>query len=280
MADKRDWCFTWNATSDQSDEDLIEAFEEAAKASLVPKAQYLIGGLEHGEETGRPHIQGFVQFKTKVNLGDLKKVNRRVHWEPRRGSVQEADVYCRKEGTIVFYHGTSVARADKMKVMDLIECIRNGEDISDPKFDLMKMLYGKKVQQLYDEVHPDQPISFKPQAFWFYGKTGTGKTRTVRQTEPSLYVWEYNTPFQGYANEEAILIDDLRTKGIAFDELLRILDWSSTKVNRKFQSATYLKAKRIYVTSDRHPSEVYSGCGDIEQLIRRLDGGIIRYPIN
>jgi len=56
---------------------------------------YMVYQLEIGEQ-GTVHFQGFVQFPTGQRLKQLKKLDKRVHWEPRRGSAYQASHYCKK----------------------------------------------------------------------------------------------------------------------------------------------------------------------------------------
>jgi len=56
---------------------------------------YMVYQLETGEG-GLVHFQGFVQFPTGQRLTQLKKLDKRIHWEPRRGSAYQASHYCKK----------------------------------------------------------------------------------------------------------------------------------------------------------------------------------------
>lgn len=60
-----------------------------------------IGYVGCGKEvasTGTPHLQGLVVFKRSVGLKSLKKLNERAHWQPMRGTFEEAYRYCSKDG--------------------------------------------------------------------------------------------------------------------------------------------------------------------------------------
>jgi len=66
-----------------------------------PKTIYIGFGLEKGEK-GTPHLQGLIVFHRPVGLKTLKTLNSRAHWEEMRGSFEEAEVYCRKDGDYRF----------------------------------------------------------------------------------------------------------------------------------------------------------------------------------
>jgi len=86
----KDWCFTINNPRSKhgnhpSDWNVVRSWV----------FNYLVIQLEVGENE-TPHIQGFVQFPVQTRLTKLKKLHKRAHWEPRRGSAYQASHYCKK----------------------------------------------------------------------------------------------------------------------------------------------------------------------------------------
>ena len=59
--------------------------------------KYMIIGFEIGKE-GTHHIQGYADFTNARTIGGLTKMIKFIHWEPRRGSWQQAVDYCKKDG--------------------------------------------------------------------------------------------------------------------------------------------------------------------------------------
>ena len=54
-------------------------------------AKYAVGQLERGSETGRLHLQYFVQMERSRRLAHMRTVIcDRSHWEPMYGSVAQA----------------------------------------------------------------------------------------------------------------------------------------------------------------------------------------------
>ena len=63
------WCFTLNNWNDQEYQRLLEE-----------PSYYTVIGKEKGKEE-TPHLQGYIQLKSKKRLTALKKVCARAHWE-------------------------------------------------------------------------------------------------------------------------------------------------------------------------------------------------------
>lgn len=83
------WCFTLNNYSLEEVEYL-----KSITCSNVPKMMFQ---SEVGEE-GTPHIQGWLEFKTKKRPMSVFK-NTRIHWEKMGGSIQDNIDYCGKTDT-------------------------------------------------------------------------------------------------------------------------------------------------------------------------------------
>ena len=65
-------------------------------------AKYAVGQLERGSETGRLHLQYFVQMERSRRLAHMRTVIcDRSHWEPMYRSVAQARAYATKEDTRV-----------------------------------------------------------------------------------------------------------------------------------------------------------------------------------
>lgn len=81
------WCFTLN---NYTEEELIII------GSKVPELceKYIIG-KEVGE-SGTPHLQGYIELKSKARPKGLFGIDR-IHWEVARGNRMDNDKYCSKE---------------------------------------------------------------------------------------------------------------------------------------------------------------------------------------
>jgi len=84
----------------------------ADKPEAWQGVKYVIYQKERGA-AGTEHLQGYLHLKTKQRLSFLKKVNASAHWEPRRGTHEEARAYCMKDDTAIA--GTRVEWGDPPK---------------------------------------------------------------------------------------------------------------------------------------------------------------------
>lgn len=105
----------------------------------------------------------------------------------------------------------------------------------------------------------------------FYGKTGTGKTRTVMEMK-DIYKLDMsnNIWFDGYTNQKNLLIDDFYG-WIRFGQLLNILDGYKLRLDKK-GSFGWAHWNNVYITSNKHPSNWYNNLtvDQVEALNRRI----------
>ena len=87
----RYWCWTLNNPTEAEKEHL------SLVQILNNQIQYLVYQLEQGEQR-TPHLQGYVEFSSRVTRNQAKTlISQRCHIERRRGTGQEARQYCQKE---------------------------------------------------------------------------------------------------------------------------------------------------------------------------------------
>lgn len=282
MGDRlRNWCFTLNNYNDEDIEHI---------ATCEKWTSYLVYGKEVGE-SGTPHLQGYVEFDSAMTLKTVKKLfnNDRIHLEARRGTQAQAIDYCKKDGDFVEFGTKKAGRGNpsgdgekvRNKALQFLELLKKGElaEIAcDPECSFTVLKHVKEMAALVEEpreICPDLEV------FWYYGPTGTGKTRRAfweaKQVSQRIYVKSTNSKwFDGYDGHDCAIFDDLRSSWFEYSYLLKLLDIYPTQVECKGGSRQW-KVKRIYVTSPFHPRDMYTGMQErdqthdsIEQLIRRV----------
>lgn len=84
----RKWCFTLNNFTEEDINNLCSKFNELCSQFLFTK--------EVGTECETPHLQGFLEFKTKQRPLTVIH-NKRIHWEKMKGSIFDNEVYVMKQ---------------------------------------------------------------------------------------------------------------------------------------------------------------------------------------
>lgn len=253
----RNWCFTWNNYTDEAERILSEY-----------PCTYMVVGKEVGEN-GTPHLQGYVEFGGSKRLETLKNAwGNAPHFEPRMGTAKQASEYCKKDGNFtergqISQQGkrsdlneAAMAIMDKnVKIMDVIK--------ENPKLGL---IYMRRMKELRMEMYGDRKEA--PKVIWLWGRTGVGKSRVAFDIHDEVYIKDGTHWWNGYEQQEAIVIDDFDGKW-PFRDLLRLLD------RYPYQGQTkggYVKinSEYIYITCDRPPERFWPNGMDLEQIQRRI----------
>lgn len=198
MSDRRSrgWCFTINNYT-ELDEHVVFEMAEYAK--------YVVCGREIGEN-GTPHLQGFVYFDTLKSFKQMKEIHLEAHWEPMRGTVDQAAEYCKKEGD--YYEAGTKPLSDKEKgergkptIAERWDLAINGEYRDLPPENI----------KIYKYIHAMyRPVADRPdlENVWLCGASGCGKSRWVRENYPVFYSKPMNKWWDGYDHEEVVVLDD------------------------------------------------------------------------
>lgn len=263
MSRKKVWCFTLN-NYNEGDVENFQAWDEV---------RYLVIGKEIGEN-GTPHLQGYVELNRALTMAHLKAFNQRVHWEPRRGSAKQASDYCKKDGDYIEVGEISQAGA-RTDISAIKTRIKNKESLVTILEDCTNF-QQMKCAQLLAGLQPLSHAYAPKEVHWFYGSTGTGKTRTAMEACPEGNTWHSNGTgqwFDGYYGQEYVIFDEFRAKNYSYDLMLKLLDGYELQLPIK-GGFTVWKPKVIYITAPLPPASIYAGQleyhGSIEQLLRRI----------
>jgi len=238
-------------------------------------SQYWCYGEEKCPTTGKKHYQAYGEFGRQVSFDKIKKLCPTSHFADSKGNAEQNITYCKKDG--VFFSGGEPSkqgkRTDIHKVKELVKSGATMEAIieamDEPNYQAIRT-----AEKLKQYLQPKR--NCKPHVVWFWGPTGSGKTRTAVETceELKLDYWMSSGPLEpfwnGYDGQPAIILDDFRAQHCTFTSLLRWLDRYEVHVNTK-GGHTRLMATKIFVTSAYPPDEVYRTREDIGQLLRRID---------
>lgn len=262
----RRWCFTWNFPSPDDVQD------------VAPDGiSYYVIGMEVAPETGRPHLQGYVEWKNGKSLGacvaSLGMPG--VHVEVANGSPQQNRTYCTKDGDYV-ESGTishQGARNDLVAVKEMIDQGASMRDVAEEHFsDFVR--YSKGFQ-MYKRMKAERR-NWAMEIHIIVGPTGTGKTRHVRDLWPDAYWKPKGKWWDNYYGEEVVVIDEMYGSSFPYTELLQLMDRYPYSVESKGGTVEF--SSRILVfTSNQMPEDWYDqvathqGSWKDSPLRRRID---------
>lgn len=260
----RRWCFTLNNYTD-ADITKLRALD----------FRYLVFGKETAPETGTPHLQGFVIWRNAKTFSSTKEaLGQEAHIEPAMGSVESNVTYCSKSGDFEEL-GQRPAQGSRNDLEAIADMVKDGNmmvDIVPHCKNFQQIRYAEKLKQYCPRVR-----NWVTTVYWYYGKTGTGKTRQAWADYPDAWPCGKNLKWwEGYDGHKHVIIDDFRADFCTFHELLRILDRYPYWIEVKGCSRQLL-AEVIVITCPKHWRDVYHDkegnrrCDeDLEQLGRRI----------
>lgn len=253
----RSWTFTINNYTDKD--------VNACKA-LTHK--YLIVGFEKGEQ-GTPHIQGYVTMKSPTSFNSMKAKLINAHLEVAKGSAIQNRNYCSKDGE--FFESGDIPKQGKRTDIDIVrDMVTEGKTMKEICMIATSYQSIRTAECLKKYIEPQR--NFKSYVYWFYGPTGTGKSRCAQEMFPDAY-WCMDTSkwWEGYDAHEVVIINDMRANFCTFGTLLNLLDRYPMRIECKGGSRQFL-AKTIVITTCKAPEEMYTNMSeDVGQLLRRID---------
>lgn len=131
------WCFTFNNYSSLDKDFLVPKFQEFCSKVIV--------GEEVGEN-GTPHLQGYIEFKTKKRPLSVFNTDK-IHWEKAKGSASDNFNYCSKDNKI--FYSLGFPKPIKKVTYDML--YQDQKEIVDLFVEDEDPLFGRKVYWFYEE---------------------------------------------------------------------------------------------------------------------------------
>ena len=145
-------------------------------------------------------------------------------------------------------------------------------------------VWAKRLRNLADEWRAEMAAQNRRiKVIWIYGPAGAGKTSLARayaeQIGQSYYIsGSSRDPFERYAGEHTLILDELRPNVIPYQDLLRLTDPFGAQV---MAPARYhdraLACDTVIITSPYDPIKFYFGLRSVQsvdsyrQLLRRIE---------
>ncbi len=251
------WCYTLNNPTEE---------DTSPKEDVYT---YHVCGMETGED-GTPHYQGYIAFNNRLRLTQVKEHIARAHWEIMKGTSKEASDYCKKDGEFLEAGTlpTTGSQTTKKNWDKAYELAKKGDIEEIPKDMLVRYYHAFK------RIRQDNPTKLdslpKTCGIWYHGPTGCGKSKTARETYPDYYDKPLNKWWDGYRDQEYVILDDVGPdQGQWIGTLMK--RWTDHYPFPAEQKGTtvQIRPKNIIVTSQYTIEEVFNQDDKLQEALKR-----------
>lgn len=240
---------------------------------ITDKQQYLVFGKEVGE-SGTPHLQGYVCYKTPVRFTQVTKDFPGSHIEKAK-SFEEAIAYCKKDGDFVEQGVVPLSnkrkgelekerykRAKQFAVEGKLDMI--DEDIYIRHYSALKNIAKDHMPMLKELDWKETPN------IWIYGKAGVGKTTLAYELAPGAYPKKPKGDwFDGYVDQENVIVNDVTKFHVASIDWLKALGEHQPFIAEMKGGSKLIRPKRTIVTSQYTIDDIWADEESREAMHRR-----------
>lgn len=263
------WYWTWHVDDDR----IEESMEEMIHACETIVCTYIVVQCEMTPTTNKPHLQGYIVFKSAKDQPNAKRAFRseRISIRIPNGDAAQNTIYCSKiesraVGQYAWCHvrGTMPNQGRRADIVAMKDDIKAG--LSDLEmFD--KYPYGWHQYRRTLMEYRANLLVYKfefPVVTVLWGETGTGKShqaymRSLGCDGKTGYVMACAKGekqwFDGCIGSVNIVLEDF-DGGMPYRLFLRVLDKYPLRVDTKGGSGIW-SPERIFITSNVKPEEWY-----------------------
>ena len=142
------------------------------------------------EKVSTPHLQGYVEFDSVQRLSAVRKILDSAHWEPRKGTQQQALDYVSKSDSRLdgpWEYGSLIVsaqgkRSDLKRAMDQAVSGSSTLQLMEDNPSVMARYSG--FINSYKRLKVDGVVRVNLKVHVYYGSTGTGKSRSAFEQYP------------------------------------------------------------------------------------------------
>lgn len=245
-------------------------------------ARYACAQREIAPTTLKRHYQGYVYFSQPRRRESLRLLFHSwcgvsPHLEISKGTPAQNKAYCSKPESALpgtFNEWGEMPMQGKRGDLDDIAELTKTESLTAiaDAFPSQFIRYHRGIQTLQRLHHSHQRTpSDEVTVEWWFGPTGTGKSRDAFTLYPTAYVKMNNKWWDGYLGESVVILDDYRPSLCTFQEFLRLLDRYPMRVEVKGDSMP-LSTTHFVITTTKRPEIIWQGRTEeaLNQLLRRL----------
>lgn len=265
----RTYTFTWNHPTK----------EVEAHLKQLQGVAWMVVGREIAPTTKTPHLQGVVCFKSQRYFNAVKRTLFPSHVEIANNPLASID-YCKKEGDYFTVGDVPTpqkkqearnkgGQSTKTAWENAIRLARVGEfDHVEPR---IQICHYRGLEAVYHRNLNKQKLpDTEENMYWFWGPTGTGKSRLAREMWPDSYLKQCNKWWCGYTRQWTVLIDDFDKRHDILSHHLKVWADRYPFMAEIKGGNKVIRPKVIIVTSNYHPREIWSDSSDYDPLLRRF----------
>lgn len=261
MSRARNYVFTFNN------------YPDTTLVDNVP-CKFIAYSKEVAPTTGTPHLQGYICFNSPKTLSAARLALPGCHLAAMRGSLAQNESYCSKSADLIKRGTAPVSNQEKGALEKerwniARECAKTG-NFDDIDADIYVRCYGT-LKNIFKD-HQLKPPAQDVKCYWIYGETGTGKSHCVETAYPDCYKKSMDDMkwFDGFDDQECVYLEDLDIYQVKWGGMLkRLADRWPMQASIK-GSMKYIRPKVVIVTSNYHPSMIWSDPNTLEPLLRRF----------
>lgn len=196
-----------------------------------------------------------------------------VHLEPRMGTTKQAIEYCKKEGDWKEYGAVTIPNGTDGKVdmwKMVIKWAEEGriQEIKD-EYPRIFLQHFKTIMSI--RAFRNIPIDGDLEHEWWYGPTGTGKSKKAWADYPGHYSKAVNKWWDGYYGEDVVVIEEWEPKNEMTAAKLKIwADRYPFPAEIKGGTIQKVRPRKIIVTSNYTIDQCFANPQDREPLKRRF----------
>lgn len=212
--------------------------------------------LERGGEKGVDHLQGAVEFSKQMSLKQVKAVLPLAHWEPRKGTIQQAQDYATKEESRVEgpWRVGEVKGQGKRSDLQALKA-----SLDNPEEDPWEEHFGTMLKYWRGaEIYKSRKMAIREELTKVevhFGVPGTGKTELVTSENPGAYWKQASKWWDHYSGQDVVVLDEF-LGWMPYHELLKLCDGTPLWVEAKGSQKSFI-SKKVVLISNREPHHWY-----------------------
>lgn len=262
----RNYVFTLNNYSEEEIERL---------RSNSGLCRYIVWGKEVAPTTGTPHLQGFLAFdNARARSAVSALLPDRAWFEAAKGTAAQAMEYSKKEGNFEEHGDPPMDQKRKGEASaERWEAARKAAQSGDfdaIPADIYMRCYNtvKRIRQ--DTLLAGEQADTEVEMEWYWGESGSGKSRKARSENPGAYLKMCNKWWDGYSGQNVVLIEDFDQAHKVLCHHLKIWADRYPFPAEVKGGSIQIRPTKIIVTSNYHPREIWDSNADLQPILRRF----------